>query len=130
MPIYEYRCVDCGRLNSVLVRSFSETPSPKCGRCGGANLRKLISRFSTVKSEDARLDDLADPSHYSDLDENDPKSIARWARKMGGELGEDLGPEFDQAIDELESGKMPDDLGPDGGPGADVGGDDAGADGL
>jgi putative FmdB family regulatory protein len=123
MPIYEYRCTDCGRLTSVLVRSFSQTPDPKCGRCGGANLRKLVSRFSTVKSDDARLDDMADPSHYSDLDENDPKSVARWARKMSSELGEDIGPEFDEAIDELESGKMPEDLGSEDGMGP-VGGSD------
>jgi putative FmdB family regulatory protein len=111
MPIYEYRCADCGRLTSVLLRSFSDAPEPRCGRCGGVNLRKLVSRFSTVKSDDARLDDMADPSHYSDLDENDPKSVARWARKMSSELGEDVGPEFDEAIDELESGKMTEDLG-------------------
>ena len=123
MPIYEYRCDDCGRLTSVLVRTFSETPSPMCGRCGGANLRKLVSRFATVKSDDARLDDMADPSHYSDLDENDPKSIARWARKMSGEMGEDLGSEFDEAVDELESGKMPEDLGGEAGLGPDGGGD-------
>jgi len=126
MPIYEYRCNACGRVTSVLVRSFSETPEPRCGRCGGTSLRKLVSRFATLKSEEARLDELADPSLYSDLDENDPKSIARWARKMGGELGEDLGPEFDEALDELESGKMPEDLEGDGPAAADVsaGGDD------
>ena len=35
------------------------------------------------------MDDLADPSMLGDLDESDPKSMARWMRKMGAEAGED-----------------------------------------
>jgi hypothetical protein len=80
-----------------------------------------MSRFAMVKSEEARLDALADPSSLSGIDENDPKSMARWMRKMGKELGEEFsGDEFDQMVDEMEAGNMPDD---DGGMG---GGDDLG----
>jgi len=59
-----------------------------------------MSRFSTVKSEDARLDSLADPSNYGDLDENDPRSVARYMKRMGQEMGEDLGEDLDAAMDE------------------------------
>lgn len=59
-----------------------------------------MSRFSTVKSEDARLDSLADPSNYGDLDENDPKSVARFMKRMGQEMGEDMGEDLDAAMDE------------------------------
>ncbi len=65
------------------------------------------------------MDDLADPSKFGDVDENDPKSVARWARKMGSELGEDLGPEFDEMVERMEAGEMPDDLGDGGGGGDD-----------
>jgi hypothetical protein len=76
-----------------------------------------MSRFATVKSEEARLDALADPGNFSGLDENDPKSMARLMRKMGKEMGEEFsGEDFDQMVDEMESGKMPDD---DGGRGGD-----------
>jgi hypothetical protein len=71
-----------------------------------------MSRFATVKSEEARLDALSDPSNLSGLDENDPKSMAKLMRKMGKEMGEEFGgAEFDQMVDELESGKMPDEDG-------------------
>jgi len=51
------------------------------------------------------MDALADPSKFGDLDENDPKSLARAMRRMGREMGDEFGgPEFDEAIDELESG--------------------------
>jgi hypothetical protein len=59
-----------------------------------------MSRFSTIKSEDDRLESLADPAKFGDVDENDPKSVARFMKKMGQEMGEDLGEDFDAAIDE------------------------------
>jgi hypothetical protein len=59
-----------------------------------------MSRFATVKSEDARLDSLSDPSQFGDLDENDPRSVARFMKRMGDEMGEDLGEDLDAAMDE------------------------------
>src|SRR6266536_1830331 len=74
--------------------------SPRCPRCGSAELSRLMSRFATVKSEDARLESLGDPSQYGDLDENDPKSVARFMKRMGQEMGEDLGDDLDAAMEE------------------------------
>ena len=62
-----------------------------------------------MKSDDARLDDLGDDAALSGLDERDPKSMARWMRKMGKELGEDAGDDFDEMVDELEAGHDGDD---------------------
>jgi hypothetical protein len=70
----------------------------------------LISRVSVLRSEESRLESLADPSSLGDLDESDPRSIARWMRKMGGETGEELGPEFDEMVGRLEAGENPEDV--------------------
>jgi putative FmdB family regulatory protein len=122
MPIYEYRCNKCKKRVSVLTLRVSEEVHPECDRCGSKGLSRLMSRFATVKSEEARLEAMADPSSFSGLDENDPKSMARWMRKMGKEMGEEFsGTEFDQMVDEMEAGKMPDDEGGMGG-GDDLGG--------
>jgi len=111
VPIYEYRCHDCRRRVSLFFRSFSDIKEePSCPRCGGSHLTRLISRVAVVRSEDSRLDDLTDPSMLGDLDEDDPKSIARWMRKMGAETGEDMPPEFDEVIDRLESGQSPEQI--------------------
>ena len=59
-----------------------------------------MSRFATVKSEDARLDSLADPSQFGDVDENDPQSVARFMKRMGDEMGEDFGDDVEAAMDE------------------------------
>jgi putative FmdB family regulatory protein len=114
MPIYEYECIKCRRRSSILTMRISEKVDPVCSHCGSIEMNRLMSRFAMPRSEDARLDSLADPSRLGDLDENDPKSVARAMRRMGSEMGEEFaGPEFDEAIDELESG-------------GDLGGDDFG----
>lgn len=67
-----------------------------------------MSRFATLRSEEDRLDSLADPSSLGDFDENDPASVGRFMKKMSREFGEDLGDDFEGAIDdamaEAESG--------------------------
>jgi putative FmdB family regulatory protein len=100
MPIYEYDCHDCRRRVSLLVRSLSATSAPACPRCGSTALTRLMSRFATVKSEEARLESLADSGGMGDLDENDPASVARFMKKMGQEFGDELGDDFDSAVDE------------------------------
>ena len=127
MPIYEYECQGCRRRVSLLVRSLAGHTSPRCPRCGSAELSRLMSRFATVKSEDARLESLADPAQYGDLDENDPKSVGRFMKRMGQEMGEDLGEDLDAAMDEAMA-EEDGDGGGEGGEGglAAAGGDDEG----
>ena len=121
MPVYEYRCGSCRRRSSKLFRTFAEVATPACPYCGAApeQMTKLISRVAVMKSEESRLEALADPSMFSDVDENDPRSVARWARKLGESMGDDLPEDYGEMVDQLESGEMPDDV-------AGVGGDDGG----
>jgi len=95
MPLYEYRCSDCGKKTTLLFRSRDEKSDLLCSHCGGKRLRRLFSRFVSPKSEEARLERLADPSGWGGLDENDPKSVAQWTRKLGKEMGEDFGGDLD-----------------------------------
>lgn len=112
MPIYEYGCYDCRKRVSIFFRSFSdvETKQPVCPRCGGDNIKRLVSKVAFVRSEESRLENLADPSSLGGFDENDPKSIGRWMRKMSQEVGEDLGGEFDEVVDRLEAGEDPESI--------------------
>ncbi len=106
MPIYEYQCADCRRAVSLLVMRISDPTPPSCPRCGGTQLRRLMSRFATIRSEEDRLDSLADPSSLGDLNEDDPASVARWMKKMGSEMGEDLGDDVEEALEEETSGDL------------------------
>jgi putative FmdB family regulatory protein len=99
MPIYEYRCAACGRKTTVVTLSVKEKAEPVCLHCGGRDLAKLVSRVAVRRSEESRLESLAGPSSLAGLDEDDPKSVARWVKKMGREMGEETGPDFDEEID-------------------------------
>lgn len=98
MPIYEYRCRQCGTRTTRLVLSVSAMSQQTCAHCHSADLERLLSRFASPKSEEARLEALSDPSHLSGLDENDPASMERFMKKMGQELGEDLGEDLDASM--------------------------------
>ncbi|MDR7532937.1 MAG: zinc ribbon domain-containing protein [Armatimonadota bacterium] len=103
MPIYEYRCADCRARYTVFFLP-PEQPEPRCRRCGSTNAVRLMSRFATVRSDEARLDALADDPDLTRFDESDPRSVARWMKRLGREMGDDLGPEFDEAVEKLEAG--------------------------
>lgn len=104
MPIYEFECQECHRKTTALVLSRDRATEVRCRHCGSANLERLWSRFSSPKSEDARLESLADPAAMSGLDENDPQSVAKFMSKMGKEMGEDFGGDMEQAMEEEMSG--------------------------
>jgi putative FmdB family regulatory protein len=111
VPTYEYRCEDC-RKRASLFFTYAEygTKQPVCPHCGSLQLRRLITRVRVATSEESRMDRLADPSAWGGIDENDPKSVAQMMRRMGSEMGEDMGPEFHEAVDRLEAGENPEDI--------------------
>jgi putative FmdB family regulatory protein len=115
MPIYEFRCNACKRRVSVFQRLIGAPTAAACPNCGGGDLSRLVSRFAVVRTEDQRLDSLDDDSLLSGVDEDDPRSVAAFARKMQDKLGEDAEPEFEEMIDRMEAGEMPDELDEDGG---------------
>ena len=45
MPIFEYRCEDCGNRFDTFFRRAedAEKDYPACGRCGSSRVRKLFS---------------------------------------------------------------------------------------
>lgn len=108
MPIYEYRCETCEKYNTYLIlQGHSSTLS--CKHCQGQQLERIMSRFASPKSEEARMEALADPSNLGDVDENDPKSMARFMKKMGKEMGEDFDEDLDEAMESMGEGGQEED---------------------
>lgn len=111
MPIYEYRCQDCHRIARILLSYTAyETATPACPHCRGQNLKRRIGRIALAKSEDARMDTMADDAALAGLDENDPRSLGKFMRKMSHEMGEDMGDEFNEVVDRLEKGESPESI--------------------
>jgi len=121
MPIYEYRCNGCNKRVNVFQRQMNAPAAAVCPNCGGSDLRRLVSRFAVVRNEDQMLDSLDDDSLLSGVDENDPRSVAAWARKMQSKMGEEVEPEFEEMIDRMEAGEMPDEMDDMGGADDDMG---------
>ncbi len=110
MPSYEYRCLDCKRRFEVYL-SYDEYGKQKvhCVNCNSQDVQRTIGRIRIAHSEESRLEKMADPANLAGL-EDDPKALARMMRQMGSEMGEDLGPEYDEVLDRLESGQSPEEI--------------------
>jgi putative FmdB family regulatory protein len=52
MPIYEYKCDQCGKISEFLVAS-SNSKSKACSHCGGKKLKKQLSVFAPRIKEGA-----------------------------------------------------------------------------
>jgi DNA-directed RNA polymerase subunit RPC12/RpoP len=108
----KYRCQECRKRTSVFVRSIGTALKPSCEHCNGRRLTRLISRVVVGRSGSSASDDF-DERALADVDENDPRSVARWARRMRDQMGDELGPDFDQAIEQMEEGHFPEEGGDD-----------------
>jgi putative FmdB family regulatory protein len=111
MPVYEFRCLDCGRRSrkTYTFREYDEA-TPVCPHCGSHEMRRRIGRVALAKSEDSRVDSMMDESALAGLDEEDPRALGQFMRKMSQEMGEDLGEEFDEVVDRLEKGQTPEQI--------------------
>jgi putative FmdB family regulatory protein len=155
MPIYEYRCPDCKRRVSVFFRTMSAAESgastAACPQCGEQHLQRLVSKVAYIRAGNlgdssnlggaTTVEDLDDENAYGSydnsegfsemlngVDEDDPRSVAAWARQMQRQTGEDLGPEFNTALTRIEAGEDPDKVMDEIDPSAGMGGDDGGSD--
>lgn len=67
-------------------------------------MSRVLSRVRVIRSEESRMESLADPSKWGDIDERDPKTMAKWMKRMGKELGEDM-EGMDEALEEEMASK-------------------------
>jgi putative FmdB family regulatory protein len=127
MPSYRYRCSDCKKRFEIFMsyEEYGQKPV-NCPHCNSENVQRRIERIRFARSEESRLENLADPSSLEGL-EDDPRALGKMMRQMSQEVGEEIGPEFDEVIDRLESGQSPEEIEeaiPDLGAGSDDFGDD------
>jgi len=48
MPIYEYRCWDCGKVSELLV-GVTGSRQAKCSHCGSEKMEKILSVPASVR---------------------------------------------------------------------------------
>jgi putative FmdB family regulatory protein len=130
MPIYEYQCAGCGRILNFLVRSVAGHKPPACPKCGHAKMARVLSRFAAPKggkknrAEPSAIhhppsalpppggDDIPPGmerllSEAEGMDQNDPRAMGRFMRKMAAESGEPMPEEMNEVVRRLEAGEDP-----------------------
>ncbi|MFC1944206.1 zinc ribbon domain-containing protein [Chloroflexota bacterium] len=106
MPIYEYRCKSCGRRLSIFVQGMSTTPSQNCNACGGTDLVRLFSTFAIGKTDRGIYEDiLNDNNLVRGLEQNDPRALVEWNKRMSRGLDEQSGPEHEELLGRMEAGE-------------------------
>ena len=50
MPIYDFRCQECGEVSEFLVPSSADGGTLACPGCGSRNMERLISAPSLLKN--------------------------------------------------------------------------------
>jgi hypothetical protein len=80
-----------------------------CPQCGSEKMRRIIRPIRIARSEENHLDNLSDPALIDSIDE-DPRALGKMMREISSEMGEEMGPEFDEVVDRLESGQSPDEI--------------------
>jgi putative FmdB family regulatory protein len=108
MPIYEFRCQDCGRLSSVFARTVSSSIDPACGSCGSKRMERAPSKFAYHRTEQQILEQYGAPSPGAGPDAyKDPRQIGRWVEKRFDEMGMELPSEARKMIDAAREGEFP-----------------------
>ena len=110
MPTYQFHCLNCKKRFEIFMtyREYGQRPV-LCSHCHSEKVERRIGRVRVARSEDSRMENMADPSRLAGL-EDDPRALGRMMRQMSGEMGEELGPEFDEVVGRLEAGQNPEDI--------------------
>ncbi|HEU0296911.1 MAG TPA: zinc ribbon domain-containing protein [Anaerolineales bacterium] len=111
MPTYDFICNNCNQRFDVFL-TFAEYGKKKvsCTHCSSKNVRRRMTKVRIAKSEEGRMESMADDFSGFEGLEDDPQAMGRMMRKMGKEMGEEMPPEFDEVVDRLEAGQSPEEV--------------------
>lgn len=108
MPIYEFRCADCHEKFTDLLAADSDFSKVECPHCHSTSAQKLVSKFSRARSEDDRMDSIADRlDTFGEPDSN--QKMREMVRDMGKAMDEDCADEMEEMFETDMEGGLPED---------------------
>lgn len=135
MPIYEYYCPDNHTIYQFYAKTLAQGQTiPRCPDNPKYRMKKVVSAFAITSAgksddaaekpagsaeagggdpaEDARMEAAmnAMEGEFANIDENDPKAMARMMRRMSELTGEKIDGEMEEVVRKLEEGADPDSL--------------------
>ncbi len=107
MPIYEFRCRNCGLVSSFFLRSINSALEPSCDHCQSTNMQRRMSSFAMGKTTPSvhgqyPSQSTAGLDYYSD-----PRNIGRHVEESFKQYGMDLPPSVRDTIDAAREGDLP-----------------------
>lgn len=113
MPRYDFRCRKCKKRFEIQI-SYEEYGENDviCPHCGSSDTERIIRRVRLLRSDESRIAEFDPFSGVEDLEamEENPRELGKMMKKMSSELGEEMGPEFNEVVDRLEKGQKPEDI--------------------
>jgi hypothetical protein len=133
MPIYEYYCPDNHTIYQFYAKTIAQGQmTPRCPDNPKFRMKKVVSAFAITSggakdesaepkpdatasgdpAEDARMEAAmsAMEGEFANVDENDPKAMAKMMRRMSELTGEKIDGEMEEVVRKLEEGADPDSL--------------------
>ena len=133
MPIYEYYCPDNHTVYQFYAKTLAQgKTTPRCPQNPRFRMEKMLSSFAVtsggklsdepparsagdgggVPAEDARMEAAMGEMEreFSNVDENDPRAMARMMRRMSDLTGEKIDGEMEEVVRKLEEGTDPEAL--------------------
>ncbi len=129
MPIYEYYCPDNHTIYQFYAKTLAQGKTvPKCPDNAAYRMQKVVSAFAITgggksdetpptaenasageTAEDARMEAAmaAMEGEFANVDENDPRAMARMMRRMSELTGEKIDGEMEEVVRKLEEGADP-----------------------
>jgi putative FmdB family regulatory protein len=68
MPIYEYRCRQCGEISAYLLKTIGGEPQSGCKQCESSELQRIMSSVAYIRSEADKFAQL-DPKYTKMVDQ-------------------------------------------------------------
>lgn len=104
MPIFEFRCQDCQRKFQTLVGMVEGADKVECPECGSASASKLVSRFVRGRTEDDRVDEIADQLEQTG-EPDSANEMRSMMREMGKAMDDDMSDEMEEMFEsDMEGG--------------------------
>lgn len=83
MPIYEYRCLECGAVFSLFVPHVTAGQEQQfCSACGSQQTRRLVSSFAIGGRARPGPGRAAWPTSWGDTNGGDPETLRYWRRRI------------------------------------------------
>jgi putative FmdB family regulatory protein len=108
MPVYEYRCQACGKKFSALIGMVAVPDDERCSHCGSSEVSRLVSRFVRGRTEDDRVDAIADQLEFMG-EPDSPSAMRETLKDVGKALDEDVSDDMEELFEADMAGELADD---------------------